>query len=230
MTTSKYHPQSKPSAYPPLAPSVTCGASSRPSGAMGGCVIRGCQVFQGVPGQAVHRPVGHGLRPQGQVKVNAGPVPVQAPPFQPSALPLQGDGSQLFQNGLSIAPAPVSRLDIQILQVKPRPAPARKPPAEPSGFQTGSRPWPIPEAEEAHTGSSPKKPPPFEDSPPCPEEHRIAKGRLSWYLPFQRFYGKGPDRLVWAVVFKPAGTGPKSPGWAASGDFRKSPGGFPARK
>ena len=36
-TTSKYHPHSKLSAYPPLAPSGTCGASSLPEGAMG-CV------------------------------------------------------------------------------------------------------------------------------------------------------------------------------------------------
>ena len=34
---SKYHPKSKPSAYRPLAPSVTCGDSSLPEGAMG-CV------------------------------------------------------------------------------------------------------------------------------------------------------------------------------------------------
>ena len=32
---SKYHPKSKPSAYRPLAPSVTCGDSSLPEGAMG---------------------------------------------------------------------------------------------------------------------------------------------------------------------------------------------------
>ena len=37
MTTSKYHPQSKPSVSLPLAPSGTCGASSLPEGAMG-CV------------------------------------------------------------------------------------------------------------------------------------------------------------------------------------------------
>ena len=36
-TTSKYHPKSKSSAYRPLAPSVTCGDSSLPEGAMG-CV------------------------------------------------------------------------------------------------------------------------------------------------------------------------------------------------
>ena len=36
-TTSKYHPQRKPELHPPLAPSVTCGDSSLPEGAMG-CV------------------------------------------------------------------------------------------------------------------------------------------------------------------------------------------------
>ena len=35
MTTSKYHPESKPSVSRPLAPSVTCGDSSLPEGAMG---------------------------------------------------------------------------------------------------------------------------------------------------------------------------------------------------
>ena len=34
-TTSKYQPIRKPPAYPPLAPSVTCGDSSLPEGAMG---------------------------------------------------------------------------------------------------------------------------------------------------------------------------------------------------
>ena len=37
ITTSKYHPQSKPELHRPLAPSVTCGDSSLPEGAMG-CV------------------------------------------------------------------------------------------------------------------------------------------------------------------------------------------------
>ena len=37
MTTSKYRPIRKPSAYRPVAPSGTCGASSLPEGAMG-CV------------------------------------------------------------------------------------------------------------------------------------------------------------------------------------------------
>ena len=37
-TFGKYHPQSKSSAYCPQAPSVTCGDSSLPEGAMGGCV------------------------------------------------------------------------------------------------------------------------------------------------------------------------------------------------
>ena len=37
ITTGKYQPISKPLAYPPLAPSVTCGDSSLPEGAMG-CV------------------------------------------------------------------------------------------------------------------------------------------------------------------------------------------------
>ena len=35
MTSSKYQPKSKPLAYRPLAPSVTCGDSSLPEGAMG---------------------------------------------------------------------------------------------------------------------------------------------------------------------------------------------------
>ena len=38
MTTSKYHPQSKPELHRPLAPSVTFGDSSLPEGAMG-CVL-----------------------------------------------------------------------------------------------------------------------------------------------------------------------------------------------
>ncbi len=37
---SKYHPKSKPSAYRPQAPSVTCGDSSLPEGAMGAVSIR----------------------------------------------------------------------------------------------------------------------------------------------------------------------------------------------
>ena len=37
ITTSKYHPPSKPELHRPLAPSVTCGDSSLPEGAMG-CV------------------------------------------------------------------------------------------------------------------------------------------------------------------------------------------------
>ena len=35
ITFIKYHPKIKPSAYAPLAPSVTCGDSSLPEGAMG---------------------------------------------------------------------------------------------------------------------------------------------------------------------------------------------------
>ena len=35
ITTSKYRPQSKPELHRPLAPSVTCGDSSLPEGAMG---------------------------------------------------------------------------------------------------------------------------------------------------------------------------------------------------
>ena len=38
ITFIKYHPKIKPSAYAPLAPSVTCGDSSLPEGAMGCCV------------------------------------------------------------------------------------------------------------------------------------------------------------------------------------------------
>ena len=36
--TGKYHPKIKPSAFRPLAPSVTCGDSSLPEGAIGCCV------------------------------------------------------------------------------------------------------------------------------------------------------------------------------------------------
>ena len=39
ITFIKYRPQSKPLAYPPLAPSVTCGDSSLPEGAIGFCLF-----------------------------------------------------------------------------------------------------------------------------------------------------------------------------------------------
>ena len=38
-TTSKYHPISKPELHRPLAPSVTCGDSSLPEGAIGFCLF-----------------------------------------------------------------------------------------------------------------------------------------------------------------------------------------------
>ena len=49
ITSIKYQPKSKPSAYLPLAPSGTCGASSLRSGAMGFCLFTLACAFGEVP-------------------------------------------------------------------------------------------------------------------------------------------------------------------------------------
>ena len=47
ITTSKYHPIRKQPAFTPLAPSVTCGDSSLPEGAMGFCLSTLACCFEG---------------------------------------------------------------------------------------------------------------------------------------------------------------------------------------
>ena len=66
---------------------------------------------------AVNRPIGHRLCTQGTVKINAGLVPVQAPPFQPAAAPFHGNRCQLFKNRFSVPLSAALGFDIQVLQI-----------------------------------------------------------------------------------------------------------------
>ena len=75
------------------------------------------QIGEVLPRHAVDRPLVHGLGGEGEIEVDGGLVPVQAPPLQPSAALLHGDGGQPLEQGQAVALAPVLRADEQILQV-----------------------------------------------------------------------------------------------------------------
>ena len=77
------------------------------------------QFRQRVPGKPVNSPVLHRFRSQRKVEVNAGLVPIQAPPFQETAAPLNRYLRQFPEKCLAIAATAIFRPHIQILQVNP---------------------------------------------------------------------------------------------------------------
>lgn len=101
-----------PDANHPVKPGCWLGEAARKNRRQflncrqtGGCALfrKFLQRFAGDP---VHGPVGHGLCPQGKIKIYTGFVPVQAPPFQPAAFALRSNFGQLFQDGFSVPRAP----------------------------------------------------------------------------------------------------------------------------
>ena len=85
-----------------------------------GFLFPSSQFFQRFSCHPVYGPVLHGLRPHGKVKINTWLIPVQTPPLQPAAAPLQSDPRQFLQQRLSISVSPVFRFYIQILQIDSR--------------------------------------------------------------------------------------------------------------
>ena len=61
------------------------------------------EVVERFASDAVYRDVVQRLCAERQVKVDARPVPVETPPFQPPAAAFYCDGGERFQNGLAVS-------------------------------------------------------------------------------------------------------------------------------
>ena len=76
-------------------------------------------LFPRFPFKSVSRPFRHRLRSQSQIKIYAWLVPVQTPPFQTAAAPLDRYSRQLAKRGFTVSPPTILRHDIQIFQIYP---------------------------------------------------------------------------------------------------------------
>jgi DNA-binding transcriptional LysR family regulator len=80
------------------------------------------QLPQALPGKAVGGPFRKGAGALALVKGNGGFVPVEACPFQPSAVPLHGDLRHKGKEQLPQPPAPEFGVYKKVLNVEPRPS------------------------------------------------------------------------------------------------------------